>query len=69
MSAQACTLYGANMSVEARATAGPRSKTSGAVLVPALVLAASISCAEEPFGFCELTVMPYLAEKALMIAP
>ena len=36
----------------------PMSKTSGALLVPALVLAALISSADEALGLSSLTLMP-----------
>src|SRR5206468_12478631 len=69
MSAQPLTLYGAKSVVLARATFMPTSTTSGARLVPCSCLIASTSSWSEPLGLAELTLMPYLAVKPLMMAP
>ncbi len=69
MSLKVATLYGANIDVLARATACPRSNTSGAVLLPFCWLAALISSWLAASGCAEFTLMPYLSENALMMAP
>jgi hypothetical protein len=53
------TLYGANRVVFANAIACPRSKTSGAVLLPFCWLAALISSWLLASGCAEFTLMPY----------
>ena len=57
------------MAVLADATAAPRSKTSGALPWPLSRLAAEISSALLASGWALVTLMPYLAVKALMISP
>ena len=69
MSSQVATLYGANIAVLAKATDCPRSKTSGALLLPFCWFAALISSWLAASGWAELTLMPYLSPKALMTAP
>ena len=69
MSSNVATLYGANIAVLARATDWPRSKTSGAVLLPFCWFAALISSWLAASGWAEFTLMPYLSANALMIAP
>ena len=66
MSSQVDTLYGANMEVFASATDWPRSKTSGARLVPLRDFAALISSWLAASGWAELTLMPYLSLNALI---
>ena len=61
MSAHVATLYGANLSVLAVATAAPRSKTSGALDWPLRFSAAVISSALEASGWSLLTLMPYFS--------
>src|ERR1700738_2492474 len=68
MSSHTATLYGANLDVLSRATDWPRSKASGAVLLPFCWLAALISSWLAASGCAELALMPYLSEHALMIA-
>src|SRR5690348_17759629 len=55
--------------VLASATDWPRSKTSGAELLPFCWLAALISSWLAASGWVELTLMPYLSPNALMMAP
>jgi hypothetical protein len=69
MSSQVCTLYGANRSALAIATAGPRSKTSGARSVPLSCSAALISSWLEASGCADSTSMSYFSEKVSMISP
>ena len=68
MSSNVDTLYGANRVVFANAIACPRSKTSGAVLLPFCWLAALISSWLLASGWAEFTLMPYFAEKVSMIS-
>ena len=74
MSAQAATWYGANTAVFARATLAPRSNTSGALSVPLLAFAASISCWLLASGCCSVDLdLGYFAlnacEDALVVRP
>jgi hypothetical protein len=62
-------LYGANRATLASATAVPRSNTSGALSWPLSWSAALISSWLDPSGWAELTLMPYLSPKVLMISP
>ena len=69
MSFQVLTSYGANRLVLARATAMPISRTSGALGEPFSDFTASTSCWLEPSGSAELTVIPYVFSKVLMMVP
>jgi hypothetical protein len=57
------------MSVLARATDWPRSKTSGARSVPASSFAALISSWEAASGWAELTSMSYFSSKVEITSP
>ena len=69
MSPQVLTSYGANRLVLARATAMPMSRTLGALGEPFSCFTALTSCWLEPSGSAELTVIPYVFSKVLIIAP
>jgi len=66
MSAKGATLYIATL---ARATLGPRSKTSGARPVPLSWVAALISSWLDPSGCAETTAMLYLVLKVEISSP
>ncbi len=71
MSSHVETLYAANLSVFCSVTVRPRSKTSGAVSRPSLVLAAWISSAlDASWGEASLiAIFGYFFLKASMISP
>ena len=69
MSLQVATLYGVKRLVLASATDWPTSRTSGAAAVPACCFTALTSSWLLPLGLADMTLIPYLSENALMMAP